>query len=99
MGRDGRRPNTILRLEANPLMNTLEEARAEIARLRAQIEREHEWAQLASKNEILMRQWAGQLIARVLRLYPDALPSLHADEAKDRERDWMTKAEPVKRTP
>lgn len=71
------------------LQEELKAAHAKIGWAEREIERYRGYAQQAEKNERIFKEWAAETHARVLRLYPDALPKLRADEGKERERHWV----------
>lgn len=71
------------------LQMQLNAAHSKLVWVEREIERYKEYAQQSEKNERIFKEWAAETHARVLRLYPDVLPKLRAEEAKERERHWV----------
>lgn len=71
------------------LQQALNNAQHQIAALEKDVERFKGYCAVAEKNERLFKEWAAEVTARVLRLYPDALKSLRQDESEERERHWL----------
>lgn len=71
------------------LQMQLSAVHSQLARAERDIELYRGYAQQSEKNERIFKEWAAETHARVLRLYPDALPKLRAEESSERERHWV----------
>lgn len=84
-------------MEINKIDKELADCRSENCQLKSSlktVEKERdmwfEYAKVSEKQERIFKDWTGELVARVLRLYPDAMPSMHSDAGKERERHHLT---------